>query len=331
MTGTQTGAPGPAYGGPAGSTADEPFWHPALFYRGQDEYLAGTVPFLAEGLAADEPVAVAVPSWRLGPLRDALAAEAGAAAELVRWLDMTAAGRNPGRIIPGVLREFADRHPDRRVRIIGEPIWPSRTPVEYPACAQHEALINPAFAGRAVSILCPYDVDGLDRSVVDEAARTHPVLIDGDGARPSRSYAPGMVMDDHNEPLPAPEQPTDLRQLPFDIDNLDVPRALVTRYAAAAGLPDKTVLDVELVVSELTANSIRHGGGAGVLRLWHDATHLVVEISDSGHLTDPLAGRRPVTPDTLGGRGLLLVNQLADLVRVHTGPDGTTVRTYFAR
>src|SRR5687768_6954558 len=78
-----------------GSMATELFAHPALFYRGSDEYLAGTVPFIAEGLAAGEPVAVAVPGSQLALLR----AELGAAAEQVLMLDMTREGRNPGRII----------------------------------------------------------------------------------------------------------------------------------------------------------------------------------------------------------------------------------------
>jgi hypothetical protein len=48
-------------------------------------------------------------------------------------------------------------------------------------------------------------------------------------------------------------------------------------------------------------------------------------------MTDPLAGRRPPSRDRPGGRGLLLVHYVADLVRLHTAPDGTTVRFYLAR
>jgi hypothetical protein len=33
----------------------------------------------------------------------------------------------------------------------------------------------------------------------------------------------------------------------------------------------------------------------------------------------------------LGGRGLLMVHSLADLVRTTSGPDGTTTRTYWRR
>lgn len=117
------------------ATSSEPFVHPALFYRGKEQYTAGTVPFLVEGLAAGEAVAVAVP----GPNLELIKAELGASAAEVTFLDMTRAGRNPGRIIPGVLRAFADAHPADRVRIIGEPIWAGRSAVEYPACVQHEA------------------------------------------------------------------------------------------------------------------------------------------------------------------------------------------------
>nr|WP_256979459.1 MEDS domain-containing protein [Streptomyces sp. NRRL B-24085] len=37
------------------AVSPEPFVHPALFYEGTDQYIAGTVPFLREGLDAGEP------------------------------------------------------------------------------------------------------------------------------------------------------------------------------------------------------------------------------------------------------------------------------------
>lgn len=124
-----------------GLTAGEGFTHPAVFYRTLPEYLAYVVPFILDGQADHEPVAVAVPGPNLHAIQMELAARGGDV-DQVRWLDMTEAGRNPGRIIPTVLRAFADRHPHQRVRIVGEPVWAGRDEAEYPACVQHEALIK---------------------------------------------------------------------------------------------------------------------------------------------------------------------------------------------
>lgn len=46
--------------------------------------------------------------------------------------------------------------------MINEPTWASRSDVEYPACVQHEALINNAFTGRDLAVLCPHDESRLD-------------------------------------------------------------------------------------------------------------------------------------------------------------------------
>ncbi|WP_199440198.1 sensor histidine kinase [Umezawaea beigongshangensis] len=308
----------------APATSHEPFVHPALFYAGSAEYLAGTVPFVTDGLDAGEPVAVAVPGPQLDLLRAALGERAGR----VRFLDMTRAGRNPGRIIPWVLRAFADQHSSGHVRIIGEPIWPGRSETEYPACVQHEALINHAFTGRHVTILCPYDTVGLDPLVLADAEATHPVLVDSRGQRPSERYAPDHVVRTYNRPLSPP--PPGATALAVRTEELGLLRRVAAERARTAGLSGERVEDVLLTVTELAANSIVHGGGSGTVHLWADADHLVVQSSDSGHITDPLAGRLPAAQQQTGGRGLVLVNHLADLVRVHSTAVGTVVRAHFA-
>ncbi|MFD1501748.1 sensor histidine kinase [Streptosporangium lutulentum] len=304
-------------------TEAEPFAHPALFYRGSRQYLDGVVPFVREGLEAGEPVAVAVPGRNLEPLR----AELGEMASEVRFFDMAEAGRNPGRIIPGVLRAFADPHPSGGVRIVSESIWPGRSAVEYPACVQHEALINLAFSGRAVTVLCPYDLEGLDPEVIKDAEATHPVLLDDSGSRSSGDYAPERIVRDYNRPLLDP--PPAVAVFAFGHGALALVRTFAVDHAARAGLAGERLEDLRLIVSELAANSLDHGGGAGVLRVWPEGRQVIFDISDAGHITDPLAGRRPVTPRQRGCRGLLVTNLLGDLVRVHTGPDGTTVRVHF--
>ncbi|MET7732023.1 anti-sigma factor RsbA family regulatory protein [Streptomyces sp. NPDC005402] len=301
----------------------EPFVHPALFYQGEKEYLDGTVPFVRDGLKAGEPVAVAVPGPNLAILKAAL----GEDVAQVKFLDMTEAGRNPGRIIPRVLRAFADSHREKRVRIIGEPIWAGRSTVEYPACVQHEALINPAFEGREVTILCPYDADSLDEQVLTDAYATHPLIISGGREQASTDYAPEHVVARYNQPL---EQPAAAEEIVFDAGQLPRARQFAIEQAARRSLSGVRLDDVALIVAELTTNSVVHGGGSGTLRVWADDGHVVCEVRDHGFLNDPLAGRRPPARDKLGGRGLLLVHSLADLVRVHTSPEGTAIRCYIS-
>jgi len=103
----------------------------------------------------------------------------------------------------------------------------------------------------------------------------------------------------------------------------------VGRQAIDAGLPGDTVEAVVLAVNELAANTIEHTDGPGLLSTWTEARELVCQIDDTGHITDPLAGRVPPPWDAEGGRGLLLIHELCDLVLLHSSPRGTTVRLHF--
>jgi anti-sigma regulatory factor (Ser/Thr protein kinase) len=298
------------------------FVHPAVFYASDEEYLRLLVPFVVEGLEQGHPVAASVPARQLGLLRDGL----GAAADDVLLLDMEVEGRNPGRIIPAVLRRFADSHPGTHVRIIGEPIWAGRTDVEYPACAQHEALINLAFAGRDVTIACPYDTAALDEQVVTDALATHPLVWETGSRYDSDRYAPGAIVDRYNQPCHVDPEAATL-QVTTSAAVRDA-RRFAAGHASRLGLTGTRTADLELITTELVVNGLRYGGGACLLSIWQDGAHLVCTVQDGGHLTDPLAGRRPATLDQDGGRGLLLIHQLADLVRVHTTPQGTTTHVF---
>lgn len=301
-----------------GDVAASPFVHPAFFYRSDKEYLGTLVPFITDGLHRQEPVAVAIPTPRLRVLTQAL----GSVADAMTLIDMADAGRNPGRIIPGVLLQFANAHPDRHVRIIGEPIWPDRSGVEYPACAQHEALINTAFAGRDVMIVCPYDSGKLSTDALEDAHATHPVIWRADDRYHSDRYAPQELISRYNQPLHHPAEAA--AYTVTSADAIPDARLMATEQARRLGLSADRFSDLELITTELVTNSLRHTGRTSQLRIWRQDGHLVCEVRDSGYLSDPLVGRRPADPRRPSGRGLLLVHQLADLVRTHTTTAGTT-------
>jgi anti-sigma regulatory factor (Ser/Thr protein kinase) len=60
--------------------------------------------------------------------------------------------------------------------------------------------------------------------------------------------------------------------------------------------------------------------------MWLTPGAAVVEFTDTGRVTDPLAGRRRPDLEQVGGRGLYLVNHLCDLVQLRTSASGTTIR-----
>lgn len=305
--------------------SDIHFHHEALLYSGNDGFVAGTLPFIRDGLRAAEPVLVAVARPRIDALKQAL----GADAERVYFTDMHVLGRNPARIIPAWSDFLSQRARDGNpVRAIGEPVWPGRTRAELSECRRHESLLNCAFDGRQTwSLLCPYDVDGLDEEAIEVAYRTHPLVSRDGAALHSQQYV-------HPDASPGPfaggltpfgEGTTELR---FCGEQLGLLRRRLSSWALEFGLEARCNEQLVLAVNELASNSVRYGGGSGTVRMYRDQETLLVEILDAGRITAPLAGRVRPAPQQPAGRGLWLVNQLCDLVQIRSGESGTVVRLH---
>jgi len=277
-----------------------PFIHQALRYAGTDGLLDGIVPYIREGVQRGEPVRVAARPETLVPLAEALG---GAPVEFVEI------EHNPARIIP-FWREFVEAH-DGPVRGVGEPVYPGRTAAELVECQLHESLLNVAFEEH-FSLMCPYDAEHLSEDVLHEACRSPPIV----DAAPTPHY--------RDEPLPLaplPPPPSGSRVLGFDIESLAEVRQLVRD---AGGDPDFV-----LAVDEVAINSVQHGGGRGIVRLWREDDALVCDVRDQGIIRDPLAGRTKPDVDAFGGRGLWIANQVCELVQIR--PGSVRVRSSFVR
>ncbi|MEU9144218.1 SpoIIE family protein phosphatase [Streptomyces sp. NPDC048349] len=98
-------------------------------------------------------------------------------------------------------------------------------------------------------------------------------------------------------------------------------RRHTTDQLTAWGL-DEAAFVTELVVSELVTNAIRYGQPPIQLRLIHENSTLICEVSDSSNTAPHL--RRARTFDE-GGRGLLLVAQLAQRWGTRHAPIGKTI------
>jgi anti-sigma regulatory factor (Ser/Thr protein kinase) len=305
--------------------ADSRFHHATLFYSGDHGFLRGTLPFISEGLAAEEPILVAVASARIELLREALGREA----EFVRFVDMRVLGHNPARIIPA-WHQFLEDHPSDggSVRGIGEPIWPGRSPAELTECHRHESLLNVAFdQGRAWRLLCPYDLDGLDEATIEAARRSHPFIAQESGSRASDAYLHAdMGPGPFHGSLPPPRAPA--AQLVFGGDQLAGLRELLSGWASDFQLGAERTQYLVLAANELASNSVRHGGGGGTLRIWKEEQTLLVEVHDRGHISEPLIGRERPAPEQPNGRGMWLAHQLCDLVQIRSDDAGNVVRLH---
>ncbi|MGW0431328.1 ATP-binding protein [Micromonospora sp. NPDC003197] len=128
--------------------------------------------------------------------------------------------------------------------------------------------------------------------------------------RPTRAVVPELVnLDQH-----------------FDADALYSLRAALTAHASDLGAGPVLVEQLLIMASELATNAIRHGGGAGRLRMWRDHGQLHLQISDHGPgLADPTVGTRPPDQSAIGGRGMWICRQLCDDLFIDTGAGGTTI------
>jgi anti-sigma regulatory factor (Ser/Thr protein kinase) len=301
------------------------FRHDAVFYRGECGFLPSVLPFVSSAVERDEPVLVAVIPARAEALRN----ELGDRAKHVEFVDMQSAGRNPARIIP-VWNDFAARHArgGKALNGVGEPIWKDRTPAEIAECQRHESLLNLAFAtAESFALLCPYDEAGLASDVVAAARESHPHVVHS-GRRGVSSDYHGIADIDgcDSRPLPAPPALHEARA--FGARDITALRRDVGAWAAAHGAGSSRADDLSLAVHEAAVNSIRHGGGRGVLRLWTSGRVALCEIEDAGRIGDPLAGRLLPPADSGTGRGLWLINHLCDLVQIRATATGTVVRLH---
>ncbi|SES48801.1 Anti-sigma regulatory factor (Ser/Thr protein kinase) [Pedococcus cremeus] len=309
---------------PAEPTPHAGYRHEALLYRDDDEFLAGTVPFIEEALALGQPVMVALPEPHLTLVRQ----ELGAAASTVRFVDMGHLGANPARIIPA-WREFIDEacRDGQEARGIAEPLWQGRHAAEVAECQLHEALLDLAVEpSQPLWLRCAYDVQRLGSPESEGALHSHQAIVGGtphshDAGRPE---PPGIGT--FNEKLPDPPPSADV--LDFGPANLMVVRSRVAEQTSAVGLDPERAADLTLAVWELAVNSTEYGGGPAALRIWREPDALVCEVADPGHIDDYLVGRRTPDPTSLGQRGVWLVNQLCDLVQLRSGTEGTTARIF---
>ncbi len=298
------------------------FRHEALLYRGEEAFVDVVLPYLETGLENGEPVLVVTSSTRTESLRRAL----GSRARAVDFEDMCRVGANPARILP-LWRRFLDEHKGRLsgIRGVGEPITPTRSPAELVECQIHEALLNVAFAGDPGFLLaCPYDTTALSPDVIAEAGRSHPHLTRDGATAASPDYAPGVSA--FRTPLPSP--PAGAATMSFGAGDHRAVRRWLSRRLSEQGMATTRGDEMVLAAHEVVVNSVMHGAGNGLVRLWREEDTMICDVEDLGWVADAMIGRREPPVTATNGRGLWLANHLCDLVQIRSQRSGTVVRLH---
>jgi len=303
--------------------AQQSYRHEAFLWHDSFDFTAEMVPFVQEGLAAGEPVMVAVGPEHTEWLRAGL----GPDASEVEFVDMHQLGMNPARIIPAWQRFLDARSDPRRpVRGIGEPIWPGRRSEELLECQLHEALLNVAIDPEIPFwLICPYDAESLNAQILDEAHRSHPVIVETAAYRGSRHYG-GRA---HVETMFGADL-TELPGRPIEADFTANTVGRLTRYLRlelhVAGLPAAQAADLATATERLAAGSLHRGAARGTVRIWIQTHAVACDVIDDTVIADVLVGRR--VPFAEEHDGLWQANQLCDLVQMRSTTAGTTVRVH---
>ena len=299
--------------------------HDAFVYSSQDEFLAGTLPFLEGGIEHGEPILAAPTHANALLLQERL----GERASAVDWAENAESHRTVERL--GIFLDYIDRHVEAgatRIRLLGEPCWPTDGGPGVTEWKRYESFLNLALAPHPVWLVCPYDGNSLATDIVEDACRTHPNMGHGEGRAPSPEYVDPTDFSRRLDRTLLTRPPADAAEGYFK--SAAAARRFVADRARIAGLSLDRLKDAELAAGEVSANVFAHAADVARIRTWTEDDAFVFDIDDTGRgIEEPFPGYAIPEATAQSGRGLLMARRLADVVQARTTPTGAVVRLRF--
>ncbi|WNV88141.1 anti-sigma factor RsbA family regulatory protein [Umezawaea sp. Da 62-37] len=300
------------------------YFHETAFYGSDEEFVSLVVPFVRDGLEAGEPTVVACSYDNEKLVREAVGDVSG-----IDFLPGADQYSRPTSAIKRFRDKFASLSGTGapQIRVIGDVPHPG-TGAPWDWWARYEAAVNRAFDEFQLWGLCPYDTRTTPAEVLADVERTHPVIASADGrhVRNSRFVRPEEFFVNRGRPRPDVLEQRSPSLLLIDPSPSAVRRA-VRDAAAATTVSASEVDDLVFAASEAVTNGLTHGCAPVRFRLWADADHLVLTVTDGGSgPVDPTVGLVPTTKTATAGLGLWLTYQTCSYVTLDRHDDGFTVR-----
>ncbi len=124
--------------------------------------------------------------------------------------------------------------------------------------------------------------------------------------------------------------------IPAKAEYITLCRLALSGLSTLRELPDETLADLKLALTEACSNSIRHAydtGAHGSVEVRYELTDdkLAVEVTDDGDGFDPAAMRAPSGELDEGGLGIAIIRALVDELDIGPRSDGPGSRLRFTK
>ena len=297
--------------------------HEAGFYGSDADFLRLIVPFVTEGIAADEPVVIGYDARKNDLLGAALPRP-----DAVTFIEDASLYASPARAIEAYRQQF-EWHVAagaEQIRIAGD-VPHEGNGGRFDGWDRYESAVNIVWQDYPVWSRCLYDATTVPDAVRDVVERTHRRLVTPDGgAGPSPRYQDVAEF----ECLPRAADPLEATATSMTLVDASLKKTRRSVAEVVRGQVGDAALDeLMFAVSEAVINAQQHGRPPATVKVWTAPERIVVHVHDAGPgPPNRLTGLVPDPEGSAGaGLGLWLSHQLAHVdVALDTGEDGFTVR-----
>ena len=123
--------------------------------------------------------------------------------------------------------------------------------------------------------------------------------------------------------------------IPAKPEYITLCRLALTGLSRVRELPQETLGDLKLALTEACSNAVRHAypEGGGVVEILYDlrSDRLVIEVADDGEGFEPLDGPRDLDDLSEGGLGIAIIRSIADEFEIDSPSNGRGSRLRFVK